>query len=193
MNSPSLKILYKELIERYSNLHRRISFINKIVLNKYEAQINKLIENIDNLILDDKTLISDKGFISDLKNLINKLENLLTVDLIEEYNHLIENQELNLNNNTRLETNSINNAFHNALNPNVVWDGILSFLKKELNVHTYNVWVKPINFDSIEGNTINVKVQNLYFKNWLEEHCANMIKKHLKEADLDYDIKFITA
>jgi len=189
MNSASLKILYKELIERYSNLHRRITYIHKNVLNKHENTINTLIENIDSLILDDTTLISDKNFILSLKNLINRLENVLNVNIIEEYNLLVENN--NFSSSLSFENESPNET--TSINQELIWDNILSFLKKELNIHTYNVWVKPIQFDSICNNTINIKVQNLYFKNWLEEHCSSMIKSHLKDVDLDYDINFITA
>jgi hypothetical protein len=310
MNSAPYKLLYKELIERYSTLQRRISFIHEIILKKFEKDINCIIDKIDNLILNDNNLSSNKESVYSFRSLIYKLENILNVGVIEAYNSLLDNFKINdkvdlsssncmisnfnalnnvnvvgnddfsisikkennyynnpnhlnsfnrinklnsnminninnvnhnINNNNNNVNNDINSNMYNSLgnsissnlsktilneivnfennsfsssnsdsslnnfndlkqvsynsniNSNVIWSNLLTFLRKELNIHTYNVWIKPIEFNGIDNNVINIKVQNHYFKNWLEDHCLDIIKKYLKETNLNYDVMFFVA
>lgn len=196
MNSSLIKISYKELLERYNILLRKASLIHPLILKKFENEFNTLVEKIENLVSED-TSSDDKVFILTLRRLICKLENILIIEVTNEYNKYVSASFSSSYSELQIETPSNNFEFENknvsVEYPNVVWEKVQGFLKQRLNVHTYNVWVKPIKFHSCSDNVINIAVQNSYFKNWLEEHCSSMIKDHLGELNLEYDVKFITA
>lgn len=194
MNSTLIKISYKELLERYNILLRKASLIHPLILKKFENEYNAIVEKIENLVSED-SCSDDKTFILNLRRLICKLENVLIIDVTSEYNKYVTASFTSSYDDTLIISKEIvlNNQNIQTEYPNVVWEKVQGFLKQRLNIHTYNVWVKPIKFHSCSENVINIAVQNSYFKNWLEEHCASMIKDHLGELNLEYDVKFITA
>lgn len=202
MISYSTKIIYKELLDKYYSLIRRTSFIHINVISKFEDKVNFLIDEIDNLILDDNNFGTDKEFVLKFRKLIFKLDNILNVDVLNEYNDIIDNLKSDkITSSSVVIDNSVkfDNDYDKGIDsyssdrPNVVWENVATYLKDSLNVHTYNVWVKPAQYHSCKDNVINIAVQNSYFKNWLDEHCSSMIKEHLNNLNLEYNINFITA
>lgn len=197
MNSSVIKILYKELLDRYNILLRKSSLVHPLILKKFESELNQTIERIENLFCEDSS--SDyKFFILSLRKLIYKLENILNIDVTNEYNKYVSSSLATSYTDDFNVPNTENTNFEEsepvkALYPNIVWEKVQDFLRQRLNIHTYNVWVKPVKYHSCSNNIICISVQNSYFKNWLEEHCATMIKDHLGELNLEYDVKFITA
>jgi chromosomal replication initiator protein len=60
-----------------------------------------------------------------------------------------------------------------------VWQEVLSILKTEVNPQTYQTWLRPTRFSHIGGTTLFVRVPNIEFQEWLQEHFGEMIQAAL--------------
>ncbi len=58
-----------------------------------------------------------------------------------------------------------------------LWDKVIIQLKEELNNHNFNTWINPIQFESIEGNIINLLVPNKFFSDWIKDNYKSRIEE----------------
>ena len=185
-----------ELASRYSSLLRRISYIHPKIITKFQNIINTIKIEIE------KKIESNNE--QDVINLLFKLENILDTSVIEEYNSIIsnsskfvENIEVVSDNEDLIEQEQEEElVVSNVSNKNIpdnVWTEIMSYLEKNLNIHTFNVWVKPTKYiETTDTGEIKIKVENGYYKNFLEEHCSSLIRKYIDERDdLDCKVSFV--
>jgi hypothetical protein len=177
--------------ERYFSAIRKISFVDSKVISLFNDEIKSVTEKIE-VMLSDLELQKDNLF--ELRNLIYKLEDIVDIKVIQKYNEFIRS-EVKLNSATELQKEKQDNVIvsdkKEIQSPKEVWSTVLDYLKTKLNVHTYNVWVKPITYDSCDQNNIKITVQNYFYKNWLEEHCSNLIKEHLETIKSSYKVTFV--
>jgi len=64
----------------------------------------------------------------------------------------------------------------------VIWDDILSFLKKRIPEQSFKTWFTPIVPLKIEDKTLTIQVPSQFFYDWLEEHYASLIREALVGA-----------
>ena len=192
---------YFQIVERYSTLLRKISFIHSEVIKEFEVEIEACIGKLESLMLEAETAENKTEVIFEIRRLIFKLEDIVDYKVINKYNYFIDHgvkMTVSLSNLNNVEQQPListqttikhNDTVHA---PKEVWESVTSYLKNHLNVHTFNVWVKPIEFHSCDDKKIRIMVQNQFYKNWLEEHCSKLIKKHLSDIDVDYEVTFVT-
>ncbi len=184
---------YFQIVERYSALLRKMSFIHSEVIKEFATDIEACIGKIESLMLEVENSDNKTQAIFELRRLIFKLEDIIDHKVIQKYNQLIDGGVSTVASNI---SNAISSASAPQTNgfkqPKDVWDSVSSYLQNHLNVHTYNVWVKPIEYHSCDNKKIKIVVQNQFYKNWLEEHCSKLIKKHLNDINVDYEIAFVT-
>ncbi len=172
-----------------------MSFIHSEVIKEFATDIESCIGKIESLMLEVENSDNKTQTIFELRRLIFKLEDIIDHKVIQKYNQLIDGGV-----STVVASSNISNAISSASAPQAngfkqpkdVWDSVSSYLQNHLNVHTYNVWVKPIEYHSCDHKKIKIVVQNQFYKNWLEEHCSKLIKKHLNDINVDYEIAFVT-
>ncbi len=58
-----------------------------------------------------------------------------------------------------------------------IWNDCKAELKKKLNPHNYDSWVKPINYVSYKNTTLTLAVPSTFFVEWIEEHYKDSIKQ----------------
>lgn len=75
-----------------------------------------------------------------------------------------------------------------------VWQQILNFLKKELNEHSFIIWVKTAQPLAYHDGTLIISTPNEFTRDWLETRYSLLIRNHL-EAQLQRPItlRFITT
>jgi hypothetical protein len=168
--------------------------IHPRVMDIYGDEIDKLVKNVDKLLMETEGSNFKVEKVFELRKLIYQIEYIVNFKVIESYNHLIDKVSISTIETKLpiLEENSENSDI-SIKEPKEIWDSVCSYLKSKLNVHTYNVWVKPVKYHSCDNKRISVWVQNNYYKNWLEEHCAGIINDHLSSNNIDYEVRFITG
>ena len=64
-----------------------------------------------------------------------------------------------------------------------LWSKAIDSLKERITPQNFDIWIKPIQFISMDGENVELQVPNRFFKDWITEHYAS----HLKEV-----LSFIT-
>lgn len=193
---------YAQIVEKYSSLLRKMSMLHPRVIDIHGSEINKLVKNADKLLaeLDGINAKAEKLF--ELRKLIYQIEYIINFKVIKSYNNLLDKvlaeTKTNILQNITIATqepaSTPEEEPDNIIKePKEIWDSVCEYLKSKLNVHTYNVWVKPVRYHSCDEKLIRILVQNSYYKNWLEEHCLTIINEHLSRNNVDYEVRFITG
>ena len=72
-----------------------------------------------------------------------------------------------------------------------VWDLCLENLKKDLNRQSFETWFKPTKASLLDEKTLQVKVPNEFFRDWIRDHYQSQIQKALKLVHpVQLEIKF---
>lgn len=190
---------YFQVVEKYSVILRQVSFIHPDVLKGFEQELEELVCKIDALIIEVENSDSKTNKMFELKRLTYRLEDLVNFKMIQRYNDLIDG--ISVKKHTTVVSEGTNSNVVNKIieevtdavtSPKQVWDSVTKYLQSNLNVHTFNVWVKPVEYHTCEDNKIMIMVQNQFYKNWLEDHCSRLIKKHLDDINSEFEVQFVT-
>jgi hypothetical protein len=193
---------YFQIVERYSVVLRKISFLHESVIEEFKPELEALINTIDTLIVELENTDSRTEKLFDLRRMLFQLEDVVDFKTIRKYNELLDGKrplsaaEAMPAKKTVVQAQEVlkqDKGTTIVSAPKDVWESVTSYLKSQLNVHTYNVWVKPVEFHSCDERKIKVAVQNQFYKNWLEDHCSRLIKKHLDDIGVDYEVTFIVG
>jgi chromosomal replication initiator protein len=57
------------------------------------------------------------------------------------------------------------------------WSKVIDSLKERVGQQNFDIWIKPIQFISIEEESVKLEVPNRFFKEWINEHYAPQIKE----------------
>jgi len=68
-----------------------------------------------------------------------------------------------------------------------LWSKVTLTLKERIGPQNFDIWIKPIQLLSLEGERVEMEVPNRFFREWIHEHYAN----HIKEAFSDLTHKSI--
>jgi chromosomal replication initiator protein len=74
------------------------------------------------------------------------------------------------------------------------WSKVVDSLKERVGQQNFDIWIKPIQFLSMEGEKVELEVPNRFFKDWINEHFSSFIKDTLsfltqKSCHLEFKIK----
>lgn len=74
---------------------------------------------------------------------------------------------------------------------NNLWKKILATIQKKVNPHIFDIWFTPIKGIYLNERTLNIEVPNKFYKQWLSEHCLQMLYQVAEElTGKDIDIQF---
>ena len=57
-----------------------------------------------------------------------------------------------------------------------LWSKVIDSLKERVGQQNFDIWIKPIHFISIDGETVELEVPNRFFREWINEHYSRHIK-----------------
>lgn len=200
---------YFQIVERYSAVLRKISVLHENVINEFKPELEDLINRIELFIVELENTESRTEKLFDFRRLLFQLEDIVDFRAIKRYNDIIDGKGTQVVESVPgLETTMSERVFNSKTpdvtvnkeedstrisSPKDIWSNVSEYLKSQLNVHTYNVWVKPVEYHSFDNGKIKVSVQNQFYKNWLEDHCSRIIKKYLNEMGTEYEVSFIVG
>jgi chromosomal replication initiator protein len=75
-----------------------------------------------------------------------------------------------------------------------VWSKVIDSLRERVGQQNFDIWIKPIHVISIDGENVELEVPNRFFKEWVNEHYASLIKEalstyHHKTCHLQFRIR----
>ncbi len=70
-----------------------------------------------------------------------------------------------------------------------LWEEIKDRLRQKVSEGSYRLWIEPLKFDRVEGNTLILKCPNQFFASWVQEHYFPYIKEDLLYLGMDVKIK----
>jgi chromosomal replication initiator protein len=69
------------------------------------------------------------------------------------------------------------------------WPQVLETIKGQVNINSFETWIKPIRCQSIEEKKVVLEVPNNFFRDWVAEHYVQTIKGVLYElTGKDYTV-----
>ena len=63
-----------------------------------------------------------------------------------------------------------------------IWDQVLNRIETKVNRHSFYTWFKPTSLLTDGGGSIEVRVPNPLFTNWLTKHYSMVISEALVEV-----------
>ena len=75
-----------------------------------------------------------------------------------------------------------------------IWSKVIDSLREKVGQQNFDIWIKPIQFISTEGENVRLEVPNRFFKDWIHEHYAAHIQGAVsqfmgKPCQLHFQIK----
>jgi hypothetical protein len=75
-----------------------------------------------------------------------------------------------------------------------IWDEVLTRIETKVNRHSYYTWFKPTALVSDGGQTVQVRVPNALFRNWLTKHYTAVLDEALAEVSrAGCQVEFVVA
>ena len=73
-----------------------------------------------------------------------------------------------------------------------IWQKTTENLEKVLSERDFSTWIKPVNFNRAESDTVYLSVPTSFFKEWLEDHYLSVLSSALSmAAGKNLSIEFI--
>ena len=73
------------------------------------------------------------------------------------------------------------------------WDAALARIETKVNRHSFYTWFKPTGFAGVVGNSIQVRVPDSMFREWLLKHYSAVITEALAEVQPEgLTVEFVT-
>ena len=61
------------------------------------------------------------------------------------------------------------------------WQQVLDTIKGQINVNSFETWIKPILCRSVDNKKLVLEVPNNFFRDWVAEHYLHTIKGTIYE------------
>jgi chromosomal replication initiator protein len=73
-----------------------------------------------------------------------------------------------------------------------VWDKATKIISEKISKQNFDTWIKPVKIVNMEDKCIQLAVPNKFFKDWLLDNYAPMIKNSLRSVvGIEIDVDFI--
>ena len=72
-----------------------------------------------------------------------------------------------------------------------IWQQVLTVIEKNVNRQSYNTWFKPTQLVRHDGRALYVRVPNLYFQDWLNDHVDVVIEAAESAGMGDIEVVYI--
>lgn len=75
-----------------------------------------------------------------------------------------------------------------------IWEQCKEELSSKINSHNFESWINPTEFVQYENNTLQIKVPNSFFIDWINEHYIELIQEILsRKTKHDNNIQFVVV
>ncbi|MCC6750510.1 MAG: chromosomal replication initiator protein DnaA [Deltaproteobacteria bacterium] len=72
-----------------------------------------------------------------------------------------------------------------------LWQRALDSLQLRIKPHNFDMWLRPISCQSVDGETITLRAPNRYIKEWFEDNYLSIVLQELRQySELDFHVAF---
>lgn len=72
-----------------------------------------------------------------------------------------------------------------------IWLHALSTLEERIKPHNFDMWLRPIQCQSVEGSKITLRAPNRYIKEWFEDNYLSIVLQEIRNfTDRDFSVTF---
>src|SRR5690348_14156503 len=70
-----------------------------------------------------------------------------------------------------------------------IWESALSSIESKIKRHNFDMWFKPIQCSSIDGDRILLRAPNRYIKEWFEDNYLDTVLDEIRaQTHTDYRV-----
>lgn len=74
----------------------------------------------------------------------------------------------------------------------IFWDKTVKMLQEKLSQQNFETWIRPIRIASMDGDQVNLRVPNRFFRDWLIENYLALIQDSMKSvAGISFHIEWL--
>lgn len=74
----------------------------------------------------------------------------------------------------------------------ILWDKTVKILKEKVSQHNFDTWIRPLRITAMEGDSVQLRVPNRFFRDWLVENYLPLIRESLKsETGIPFQVNFV--
>lgn len=70
-----------------------------------------------------------------------------------------------------------------------IWEDIKNRLRLRVSEGSFKIWIAPLAYDRVEGNTLIIKCPNQFFASWVQEHYLPYVREYLISLGKEIKIK----
>ena len=72
-----------------------------------------------------------------------------------------------------------------------IWTHAIDALQQRIKPQNFDLWLRPIRCEAVEGNLITLRAPNRYIKDWFEDHYLGVVLQELRNGtEVEYRVSF---
>jgi len=80
---------------------------------------------------------------------------------------------------------------HDHFSGTDLWQNALASLEQRIKPHNFDMWLRPIECQSIEGSCITLKAPNRYIKEWFEDNYLSIVLQEIRNrTQCEFQVAF---
>ncbi len=74
----------------------------------------------------------------------------------------------------------------------ILWEKTIKIIKEKISQHNFDTWIRPIQISALDGEFIQLRVPNRFFRDWLIDNYLPLIREAMKsEAGIAFQVDFV--
>ena len=74
----------------------------------------------------------------------------------------------------------------------ILWEKTIKIIKEKVSQHNFDTWIRPIQISALDGEFVQLRVPNRFFRDWLIDNYLPLIREALKsEAGIPFQVDFV--
>ena len=74
----------------------------------------------------------------------------------------------------------------------ILWEKTIKIIKEKISQHNFDTWIRPIQISALDGEFVQLRVPNRFFRDWLIDNYLPLIREAMKsEAGIPFQVDFV--
>ncbi len=74
-----------------------------------------------------------------------------------------------------------------------IWKIVKETIRSKVPEGRYRVWISPLTYGGLDGDTLIINCPNQFFASWIQEHYLSILRKELTQEGYDWNIRLSPA
>ena len=74
----------------------------------------------------------------------------------------------------------------------ILWEKTIKIIKEKVSQHNFDTWIRPIQISALDGEFVQLRVPNRFFRDWLIDNYLPLIREAMKsEVGIPFQVDFV--